>query len=208
MNRGIIFDLDGTLWDSSAQVVPAWNEVLQRKGLKPITQEDMHGFMGKTIEHIAQLMFPDTPASRSVPILDECCEEERVYLRRHGGVLYPHLEETLSTLSKKYALFIVSNCHDGYIETFLDYHRLGGYFCDTECIGRTGKPKGENIKIIIERNNLDSACYIGDTQGDLDAADFAGIPFLYASYGFGSVGRDVPFVYELKGITDAVVPLI
>lgn len=49
--KGIIFDLDGTLWDASAQVLPAWNSVLKRHSEfdKQITIDDMRGFMGKTI---------------------------------------------------------------------------------------------------------------------------------------------------------------
>ena len=54
-------------------------------------------------------------------------------------------------------------------------------------IQRTGLTKGENIKLIIERNNLINSIYVGDTDGDLKASRFAGIPFIYARYGFGEV---------------------
>ena len=53
-----------------------------------------------------------------------------------------------------YKLFIVSNCQDGYIECFFKAHKLDKYFTDYECPGRTGLSKGENNKLIIERNNL------------------------------------------------------
>lgn len=49
------------------------------------------------------------------------------------------------------------------------------------------KPKGQNIALIMERNNYQKAYYIGDTQKDKDACEFAKIPFVYASYGFGDV---------------------
>ena len=60
-NIGIIFDLDGTLWDASKQVVPAWNRVLDLYPQlhKHITETDMQGFMGKTLDTIAGLMFPN-----------------------------------------------------------------------------------------------------------------------------------------------------
>ena len=58
---------------------------------------------------------------------------------------------------------------------------------DYENPGRTGLSKGENINLIIERNNLDSPVYVGDTAGDFTAAKYAGIPFIYAKYGFGQV---------------------
>jgi len=49
--------------------------------------------------------------------------------------------------------------------------------------------KGENIKLIIERNNLINPVYVGDTDGDLKASRFAGIPFIYAQYGFGEANE-------------------
>ncbi|MNW70116.1 hypothetical protein D3C74_493110 [compost metagenome] len=39
----------------------------------------------------------------------------------------------------------------------------------------------------MQRNNLANPVYVGDTEGDQSAAAFAGIPFVFASYGFGAV---------------------
>ena len=82
-------------------------------------------------------------------------------------------------------LFIVSNCQDGYLQAFLNHHKLSSYFDDHEMSGRTGLTKGENIRIVMERNNLDKAVYVGDTEGDFSAAKQAGILFICAQYGFG-----------------------
>lgn len=137
-------------------------------------------------------------------VLEECCKEEQVYLREHGGVLFPNLEETLEILKRNYNLYIVSNCQDGYIQAFLEYHNLNCYFDDFEMSGRTGKSKGENIKIIMNRNELDKAVYVGDTQGDLNAADFAEIPFIFASYGFGNIDRKEVFISSISEIPKIV----
>ena len=94
---------------------------------------------------------------------------------------------TLNLLKEKYSLFIVSNCQDGYVQSFLEFHGFAEIFDDFEMSGRTKKSKGENIRMIIERNNLDKTAYVGDTQGDCDAAKEAGVPFVFAEYGFGSV---------------------
>ena len=63
-------------------------------------------------------------------------------------------------------------------------------------IGRTGKPKSENIKLIVERNNLQNPVYVGDTQWDCDAATAAGVPFIFAAYGFGKV-TDKPEIHDM-----------
>jgi phosphoglycolate phosphatase len=86
-------------------------------------------------------------------------------------------------------MYIVSNCQEGYIETFLHYHRLETYFKDFESHGRTKLSKGENIRLVMMRNHIEEAVYIGDTRGDMEAAEQAGIPFIFAAYGFGKIGE-------------------
>ncbi|MBQ8827042.1 MAG: HAD family hydrolase [Oscillospiraceae bacterium] len=208
MKKGIIFDLDGTLWDSSEQVVEAWNEVLSRYPAlnRRITAADMHSYMGKTMYDIAAMMLPDTETSLRNRIMDECCENEHIYLEKHNGTLYPKLEETLSWLKEKgYCLFIVSNCQDGYIQLFLKVNRLEKYFDDIECQGATGMPKADNIALVAKRNALDKAFYVGDTLLDMQSADEAGVPFIHAAYGFGKPDRKtaaISSLSELAEITD------
>lgn len=185
----IIFDLDGTLWDSTSSIIDSWNKTLDKyEEIKiRLTIDDMKGVMGLVISDIAEIFFPYLEDTKRLEIIKDCCKNECEYLEKHGAVLYDKLEETLDELSKKHNLFIVSNCQCGYIEAFFKSHRLSKYFKDYENAGRTGLTKGENIKLIIERNNLKNSVYVGDTEGDLKASRFAGIPFIYARYGFGQV---------------------
>ena len=111
-------------------------------------------------------------------------------------------------LSKKLPLFIVSNCQAGYIEAFLKVTDLGKYVTDFENPGRTGKPKADNIRLVIERNNLDKAFYVGDTQGDYDATMAAGIPFIFAAYGFGNIDGDEEEIQGLNELPDLIDKLV
>lgn len=89
--------------------------------------------------------------------------------------------------NRGYKLFVVSNCQAGYIETFIKAHHLEGYFKDIECPGNTGLLKADNIRLITERNHLVNPVYVGDTRSDAMAAHAAGVPFVFAAYGFGQV---------------------
>ena len=159
MKKGIIFDLDGTLWDSAQAVVDSWNVVIDRTEdfNKRITVEDMESLMGKTMDDIAFTYFDTVSRQRALMILQECMDYENEYLEQVGGILYPHLEEVLADLSKDYFLAIVSNCQCGYIEAFLKYHKLEKYFDDFECFGNTKQEKDANIRKIVERNHLEKA---------------------------------------------------
>ena len=198
---GIIFDLDGTLWDSTEGVCRTWNGVLSNYPQIDlvITPEIMHGCMGLQMDEIAGKLFPELDKEMQMKVMGECCELEDSYLAEHGGIMYPKLEETLAKLSEDYKLFIVSNCQDGYIQSFFQAHHLDKYFSDFESAGKTGMSKGENNKLVMQRNQLANAIYVGDTMGDATSAVVAGIPFVYARYGFGTV---VVYDYVIDGFQE------
>lgn len=198
----IIFDLDGTLWDSRMSICNIWKDILSKHdiGKSEITLEEMKNSMGHQLDEIAEMYFPYLDVETRLSLMNECCDIQTIYLAEHGGILYNDLEDTLKELSKEYKLFIVSNCQDGYIEAFLTYHKLKKYFSDYECPGRTGLSKGENNKLIIQRNNLKCPVYVGDTQGDADSAKFANIPFIFAQYGFGHVHEYDYVIHEFKDL--------
>lgn len=183
---GLIFDLDGTLWDSSYQVGIAWQEMFNKHGVGlELTRERMAVMMGRTVPEIGEALLPHFDPERRKRILRDCCDEEVRRLLKYGGDLYPGVAELLPELSKRYRLFIVSNCEDGYIQSFVKYHGMEPYISDVECIGRTGLHKGDNIRLVFERNGLEKAVYIGDTERDMRASHEAGLPFIHAAYGFG-----------------------
>ena len=114
----ILFDVDGTLWDSAAQVAESWNEVLSRYprlGVR-ITAQDMYDNMGKTMMDIGKTLFPGLSQEECRKVMEECMTYENHYLLSHPGVLYPETREIMACLSRQYGLYIVSNCQDGYIQ--------------------------------------------------------------------------------------------
>ena len=68
---------------------------------------------------------------------------------------------------------------------------------DFECFGNTGLLKDENISLVVKRNNLKAPVYVGDTQGDYEACKKAGIPFIWAAYGFGRP-EDNDYYFKLE----------
>lgn len=205
MKKGILFDLDGTLWDSSGQVIAAWNKCIREELGRPeqFTVADMRGFMGKTLDVIAGMMFPDEPPEEQLRLIRACSKEEYAYLETHHAVIYERVKETLTALAKDHTLGIVSNCQDGYIQIFLRQSGFAELFTDFECAGRTGGTKGQNIRLVMERNGITECVYVGDTQGDADAAKEAGIPFIHAAYGFGTADVCAAALQDISELPEA-----
>lgn len=187
MIDSIIFDLDGTLWDGTDGAALIWREEASKypEVTDSITADKLKALYGRPLEEIALLLLPSASREVALSIMEESVVKQCPYLEEHGGILYPNLETTLKELKKKYKLYIVSNCEEGYIQCFLKAHKLEEYFLDYEYPGRTRLSKAENIKLIIERNHLSNPIYVGDTSGDEKASRLANIPFVYAKYGFG-----------------------
>lgn len=197
MKKGIIFDMDGTLWDSAENVAKSWNLAIEKSGLieKVLTTEDIQSVMGKTMDVIADILFAELDKDARMQLLEECCQMENDYLREHGGILYDGVRETFQKLKERgYHLSIVSNCQAGYIEAFLDHYKLWDAIEDKQCYGDNLWQKGDNIRLVVERNGLDAAVYVGDIQGDYDASCKAGVAFIHAAYGFGTIDAEVPAI--------------
>ena len=197
------FDLDGTLWDSMSAITDAWKLTSEEYGVPAPTNEEMQSVMGLNKTQLMTKLFPEFSEKQKDEFFDRSTEFCDEILNKRGGILYPDLEETLAELSEQVKLYIVSNCQNGYIETFLRFHKLNKYFCDFECSGTKCLPKGENIRLVMKRNDFTKSLYIGDTQGDCDAAKLANVPFVFASYGFGTVksyNYKIDSLPEIKGL--------
>lgn len=192
MEKNFLLDVDGTLWDTTEVVAGAWNRAVQADGFPcgKITASMLTQLFGKPMDSIALALFPEADAERRARLLERCCRYEHAdLLACSEDLLYPTVRETIAALSETHRLFIVSNCQSGYIELFLEKAGLSQYITDFECYGNTGKSKSENIRLVAERNGLESPVYVGDTEGDREAARGAGISFIHAAYGFGRVSE-------------------
>src|ERR1700712_1599397 len=200
----IIFDLDGTLWDSTSNVTLAWEEARKQVDYvqDAITVERVRSVTGMAYDAIFEVLLPDLDEERRNYFKAICAESEINTLHAKGGDLYPGLTEAIEYLAGRYKLYIVSNCQSGYIETFLSHCPVAGHFSGHQCYGTKGQPKAENIKDIVNDHQLRSPVYIGDTMGDYTSAAKAGVPFIFADYGFGKVEEGQ--VATISGLSELV----
>ena len=185
---GLILDVDGTIWNTTGIVADAWNKTIDTffPQVPHVNAEILKGQFGKTMDVIADNLFGVLSAEDKKILMKKCCiYEQKALLENSKNITYDGVIETLKKLSSIIPIFIVSNCQSGYIELVIEKNKITPLIKDFECFGNTGKSKAENIKLVARRNGLKSPVYVGDTQGDYEACKEAGVPFIWAAYGFG-----------------------
>ncbi len=192
----IILDVDGTIWNTTGIVASAWNKVIDENfpQVSHVTADILKGQFGKTMDVIADNLFGVLSAEEKKLLMEKCCiEEQKALLSNTENITYKGVIKTLQKLSKRVPLFIVSNCQKGYIELVIEKNGITDLIKDFECFGNNGNSKDENIRLIVKRNGLENPVYVGDTQGDYEACIKAGVPFVWAAYGFGCPNDDKYF---------------
>ena len=187
--ESLIFDIDGTLWDSRALVAEGYNLQLEKEGLSHlfVNAEIFRSLFGKVMTEIADVIFETIPAPERYALMERCMDTENRYLQENPcRIGYPRIRETLEALSKTHRLFIVSNSQQGYPELCMEKLGIAPYIQGHLCFGDTGTSKGKTIRALMEKHGIKSCAYVGDTQGDYEATLEAGIPFIWAAYGFGT----------------------
>lgn len=188
--QAMIFDVDGTLWDTTQAAAKIWSDVAAKypQIKDTVTAEKLRNLYGLPLEEIAKKLFVSVPEETAIRVMEECVQVQCPILAKGGASLIGDVAGAFAKLREKYRIFIVSNCRSGYIEAMLAAHGLADLVDDFTCPGDTGLLKADNIRLICERNHLplSKAVYVGDTLPDEVAAHAAGVPFVYAVYGFGT----------------------
>ncbi len=196
----LIFDLDGTLWDTlTVTHQAAFNIHLKQDEIKTISIETVRFGMGLTFEENAKNYMPYLTKEKREKYLQEI-NNETIRLISIGDVkYYDGMIDVIKTLSKSYKLGIVTNNNDDYVKMFLKNTKLEREFVDFIGAGSYNIKKEEAIKRMIKRNRESINYYIGDTKKDMDASIGANVIFIHAAYGFD---KNLISKYKIEDIRD------
>lgn len=192
MNKpdSIIFDMDGTLWDPMDVYVTAWNTGLKEAGVdKEMTPEEIKPLMGMEGKKVLALVLPEYPEERRMEIYAKINHQRGALMSSTLGKLFPGMVNGLDALSKHYKLFILSNCPLGIVEKFIKRAGIEEYITDYIEYGMNFMPKHHNMALLKEKYQLESPVYVGDTDGDREQSDIAGLPFVFLTCGYGKTDK-------------------
>ena len=176
MKSAIIFDMDGTLFQTNLILEPALEatfDVLRRdnlwEGATPI--DKYRAVMGATLPEVWQTLCPDHSAETRERSNALFHEHLILLIKGNKGALYEQVEQTLEQLSSKHPLYIASNGQVEYLKAIVELYRLERFIENTYSIEliESGN-KSELVELVKAENNITNGFVVGGRASDIRAA--------------------------------------
>jgi len=186
----IIFDLDGTLIDTRADIASAVNDMLRHFGLPLMEVEEVTGYIGDGLRPLVERCVPgdSAPFDEAVKVFERAYWERKLETTKP----YPGVQELLEKLGDKLKA-VLTNKPYSYTRAIIDGLGMGSFF--SVVVGgdtvKHKKPSIEGVEHILNKSGAQKkgAVIVGDGKNDILTAKNAGIASVFAAYGFGKVGQ-------------------
>ncbi len=192
--EAIVFDMDGTLFQTESLLLPAYHrmfDILREEGLYsgPTPPEELIlSSLGQLLAQIWKNVMPEADEAVHRRADDLLLQLEIEGLEAGGTLLYPQVPETLAALQARgVRLFVASNGLQDYIHSIIVVHKLGDLFEGLYSAGGQGTAtKTELLRILLDTHGVDSAWMVGDRSSDVEAGKGNGQTVIGCAYaGFG-----------------------
>ena len=209
----VIFDLDGTLVDSAADIAVAANAALAGEGLEPVTNEEAARLVGDGARKAVERAFALRGGPMDKDALDRgACAFATAYVDPAQpvlGRLYPGVDETLARLATAgLKLGVCTNKPQAAAIRTLSALGIGGRFQVLVGGDRTPfrKPDPRHLLACLEPldGRPETAAMVGDSSNDEEAARAAGAAFVGVSFGYGRLSAAACAVDRFSDIPGAL----
>ena len=186
MSKVVVFDVDGTLFDTKPGIIKALNEVLNNFGIEFINPSDEDKWIGPPVRN----SFISYAGMNAEQAEDATRKYRKIYTEKYitESVLYDGMNEVLGKLKTAgYHLCIATMKTQGQMERLLSIKNMSNAFEIVQTAALDGaKSKADMLVLIKSKYSADSQFYmIGDTMGDYEAAKKVDYKFLAITYGYG-----------------------
>ena len=193
-----IFDLDGTLADTRADLASAVNRTRHALGLRAVPQARVVASVGNGLTNLLERIIPER---RDVT----AAEKRAIWMREYAAhwldetAVYPGIFEALRALRRRrWRLAVLSNKPDEATKAIVRGLGLGNFFSIVQggTPGLPLKPDPAAVDFVIKASGYDGrrtrVWMIGDNYTDLEAARNAGIMSCFCRFGFGHPRAEIP----------------
>jgi len=202
----IIFDLDGTLVDTSRDITNALNYALNSFGLKSFTVEETVKMIGEGISRLIEKVL----GQENLQLKDEVIKKFLDYYSEHlidYSKVYPYVRETLEKLNG-YKKAVISNKRENLSTKLLDKLDLLKYFDFVVGSDTTSERKPSAIPVIHVFKKLgvepQETMMVGDSDYDIEAGKKAGVKTAGVTYGY----REKQYLMDADYIIDSFKDLL
>ncbi|MBI2165201.1 MAG: HAD family hydrolase [Chloroflexi bacterium] len=183
----LIFDLDGTLFQTSTATVPAVQEGFLSMGLPPPPSEDICSFIGSPVHQYYAWIRSKCPKDAASALLAEIDRLEMEFASSRGR-LFPGVLRALQNLRDSVSqLSLCSNGPKQWVEHVIRTQGLEGLFDAVKYRVSSHETKGKMVYELLQKLSARPAVVIGDRGSDIEAARENGILSIAAAYGYGSL---------------------
>ena len=191
----VLFDLDGTLLDTAADLCAAANAVLREEGRAPVAVEALRPAVSRGSRAMLAVAFPDLDAAAREPLVPRFLAAYARDIARHSR-LFDGMDEVLRAIDAAGSRWgIVTNKPEYLARALIESLGL-----DARCAVLIGgdtlpvrKPDPEPLREACRRMGvaLAEAVYVGDDARDVQAANAAPMKSIAAAWGFRDPGDDI-----------------
>lgn len=202
----ILFDLDGTLVDTSKDITNALNYALKADGIKELTVQDTIKMVGEGITRLIEKILDE----KKLRVRDKIIKRFLSYYSEHladYSYEYPYVRETLEQLGR-YKKAVISNKRESLSIELLKRLNLLKYFdlvAGSDTISEK-KPSPRPVLYIIEKLKAgkNESIIVGDSNYDIEAGKKAGIKTVAVTYGY----KERQYLLDADCIIDSIKDLI
>jgi len=202
----IIFDLDGTLVDTSIDITNALNYALKPYGLKDLTVDDTVKMVGEGITRLIEKLLGDKKFQARDDVIKKFLDYYSEHLIDYSNV-YPHVRETIEKLNG-YKKAVISNKREYLSTELLDKLDLLKYFNLVIGSDTTPKKKPSAIPVIYAVTKLgvgpQESIMVGDSNYDIEAGKKAGVKTVAVTYGY----RERQYLMDADYMIDSIEELL
>ena len=189
--QAVLFDLDGTLLDTLADLAAASNRVLAAHGLKPYPVEDYRYFVGSGVRHLLECILPKPLREEEAEIEAGIAAFQQEYAKnwQEHTKAYEGIAELLDYLSTNgYRLAVLSNKPQHFtelcVQTLLANWQFHSVLGQREGVPRKPHPAGALETARLLDLPPSAILYVGDTGVDMRTAQQAGMDAVGVLWGF------------------------